>query len=104
RRRLRASASVLDHGGRCRLDLSMLMPKAAVPALQAALQVPPARDAVSVAADVAVIVIGVAVVALAIVLVIMILQVSGTNQDVRRSVRQNIGPVSDRARSISDNV
>jgi hypothetical protein len=62
------------------------------------------RDGLSVAADVAVIVIGVAIVLLAIVLAALLLRLIRVIGEARIGIRQNLGPVSDRARAISDNV
>jgi len=62
------------------------------------------RDGLSVASDVAIIVVAVAVVALALVAAATLLRVGGAVREMRIGVRQNLGPVSDRARSISDNV
>ena len=76
-----------------------------IPSIHAALQagaVP--RDSLSVAADVAVVAVGVAVVILVLVLIFVLLKVHRGLTEVRLGVRQNLGPVSDRARSISDNV
>jgi len=53
---------------------------------------------------VAMIVVGVAVVLLAVVASLLLLRLSGAVREMRIGVRQNLGPVSDRARSISDNV
>jgi hypothetical protein len=62
------------------------------------------RDGLSIAADVAVVLIGVAVIVLAIVTAWLLLRLNRTLGEVRLGVRQNLGPVSDRARAISDNV
>jgi hypothetical protein len=62
------------------------------------------RDGLSVAADVAVVVIGAAVVVLALVTAALLLRLSRTVGELRIGVRQNLGPVSERARAISDNV
>lgn len=67
-------------------------------------QVPVPRDGLSIAADVAVVVVGLAVLVLAIVAAALLLRLNRTVAEVRLGVRQNLGPVSDRARSISDNV
>ena len=72
--------------------------------LPALLQIPGARDSLSIAADVAGIVIAIAIVALAIVAGAVLLRLNRTLGELRLGVRQNLGPVSDRARSISDNV
>jgi hypothetical protein len=71
----------------------------------ALLQVPgPARDGLSVAADVSIIVVAVAVVVLAVMGSFLLLRLGGAVKEMRIGVRQNLGPVSDRARTISDNV
>ena len=62
------------------------------------------RDGLSVAADVAIVVIGVAIVLLAIVMAALLLRLNRAIGEARIGVRQNLGPVSDRARAISDNV
>ena len=64
----------------------------------------PARDSVAVAADVAVLVVGAAVVVLTLVLVWFFRGIRRTVDELRAQARQSFGPVSDRARSISDNV
>lgn len=70
----------------------------------ALLQAPLPRDGLSVAADIAIVGVGVAVVILAIVGSFLLLRINGAVKEMRIGVRQNLGPVSDRARSISDNV
>ena len=62
------------------------------------------RDGLSTAADIAVVLIGVAVVVLAIVTAALLLRLNRVIGELRIGVRQNLGPVSDRARAISDNV
>jgi hypothetical protein len=62
------------------------------------------RDGLSVAADVAIIVVAVAVVVLAAVTAHLLLKAGRAIGEIRLGVRQNLGPVSDRARAISDNV
>jgi len=69
----------------------------------ALLQVVP-RDGLSTAADVSVVVIAVAIVLLALVTGALLLRLNRTLAEIRIGVRQNLGPVSDRARAISDNV
>ncbi len=69
----------------------------------ALLQVLPG-DGLSVAADVAVVVVAVAVMFLALVTGALLLRLNRTIGEIRIGVRQNLGPVSDRARTISDNV
>lgn len=64
----------------------------------------PARDRIALAADVAVLVAALAMFVLALVSVRVMLQWRSTMAELRLTVRQNLGPVSDRARSISDNV
>jgi hypothetical protein len=73
------------------------------PLLYALLQVAP-RDGLSTAADIAVVVIGLAVVVLAVVTAALLLRLIRVIGELRIGVRQNLGPVSDRARAISDNV
>ena len=70
----------------------------------ALLQVPIPRDGLSVASDVAIVVTGLAVVVLALVGAAFLIRLNGAITEMRIGVRQNLGPVSDRARSISDNV
>lgn len=62
------------------------------------------RDGLSVAADVSIVVVAVAVVVLALVGSVVLFRLAGAIKEMRIGVRQNLGPVSDRARSISDNV
>ena len=62
------------------------------------------RDGLSTAADVAVVIVAVAVTFLAIVTGALLLRWNRTLGEIRLGVRQNLGPVSDRARAISDNV
>jgi phosphoglycerate-specific signal transduction histidine kinase len=62
------------------------------------------RDSLSVAADVAIVVVAVAVVILALVTAFLLLRIGRAVGEIRLGVRQNLGPVSDRARAISDNV
>jgi uncharacterized protein YoxC len=64
----------------------------------------PARDSVAVAADVAVLVVGAAVILLTLILVWFLRGIRRTVDELRAQARQSFGPVSDRARSISDNV
>jgi len=64
----------------------------------------PARDSVALAADVAVIVLGAAVILLAVAVFVFVRRVGRVVDDLRAQARQSFGPVSDRARSISDNV
>lgn len=62
------------------------------------------RDGLSVAADVAVVVVAASVVLLAGVVAFFLLRLASAVSEIRLAVRQNLGPVSDRARAISDNV
>ena len=62
------------------------------------------RDGLSIAADVAIVTIGIAIVLLAVVTAALLLRLNRTLGELRIGVRQNLGPVSDRARAISDNV
>lgn len=73
-------------------------------AFAAALQAPVPRDGLAVAADVAMVVVAVAVIVSVIALTLVLLKLMRVMGEVRLGVRQNFGPVSDRARSISDNV
>lgn len=77
----------------------MLMPILAAP-LQAA------SDGSSLAlwADLALVIIAVAIVAVALMGGMLMLRFNGILSEIQRSTRQNFGPVSDRARSITDNV
>ncbi|MDH3205250.1 MAG: hypothetical protein OEO79_01480 [Gemmatimonadota bacterium] len=70
----------------------------------ALLQVPIPRDGLSVAADIAIVVTSLAVVILTLVGAMFLIRLNGAVTEMRIGVRQNLGPVSDRARSISDNV
>ena len=73
--------------------------------IQAALpQVVMQRDALGIASDLAIVVTGLAVIALAGVLILSVLEVRSAIRELRIGIRQNLGPVSDRARSISANV
>ncbi len=72
-----------------------------VPAL---MQIAGPRDTISVAADVAGIVIAVAILVVVTMTGVLFIRVNRMLGEVRLGVRQNLGPVSDRARSISDNV
>ncbi len=73
--------------------------------IQAALpQVVQQRDALAIAADVAVVLTGIAVVILGVVTVLTLLELRSAFREVRSGIRDNFGPVSKRARSISDNV
>lgn len=72
--------------------------------VNAVLQVGAPRDGLSTAADVAVVVVAVAVVAMAIVVMMLSLRLYRTVAELRRSARLTLGPVSERARRVSDNV
>lgn len=63
-----------------------------------------AGDGLAMAADIAMIVVGVAIVVLAFAGVALARKINRTLDGMRTAVRQNLGPVSDRARAISDNV
>lgn len=67
-------------------------------------QSPLARDGLSTAADVAIVVTAAAVVVLAFLAGSFLISLRGALKEMRIGVRQNLGPVSDRARAISDNV
>jgi len=60
--------------------------------------------AISYWADVATIVIAVAVLVLLVVAIVLAARIAGLLKEARISMRQSFGPVSDRARSISQNV
>jgi uncharacterized protein YoxC len=62
------------------------------------------RDGLSVAADASIIIVAVAVVVLAIVLAIVLARVSKVLVEVRNGVRTHLGPISERARGIGENV
>lgn len=62
------------------------------------------RDAISVAADVAGIVVAIAVLVVVAIAGVLFMRINRILGEIRLGVRQNLGPVSDRARSISDNV
>jgi methyl-accepting chemotaxis protein len=68
------------------------------------IQAVPARDTLSVAADVSGIVIAAAIFVLVVLAGMLILRVNRLIGDVRTGLHHNLGPVSDRARGISDNV
>ena len=76
----------------------------ALPMLVQAQATPVGRDTLSMVADVAVISVAAAVLILALVLAFVLLKLQRGMNEIRIGVRQNLGPVSDRARSISDNV
>ena len=62
------------------------------------------RDGLSVAADVSIVIVAVAVVVLAIVLAVVLVRLSRVIAEIRGGVRQNLGPIVERARGISENV
>jgi len=62
------------------------------------------RDAVAQAADIAVIVAAAAVTIVALFAIVAMARFRKILDELRRSVHQNLGPVSDRARSISENL
>jgi uncharacterized protein YoxC len=62
------------------------------------------RDGLSVAADVSIVIVAVAVVVLAIVLAIVLARLSKVLGEIRSGVHHNLGPVSERARGIAENV
>ncbi|MDE0897874.1 MAG: hypothetical protein OSA81_02550 [Longimicrobiales bacterium] len=68
------------------------------------IQVPTGPLAISTAAQVAEVVIAGAILTLAILSTITFYRVNSIISEVRRAAHQSLGPVSDRARSISDNV
>ncbi len=61
-------------------------------------------DGLAMAADIATIVVGIAIVVVAFAGVALARKMSRTLDGVRSAVNQNLGPVSERARAISDNV
>jgi len=63
-----------------------------------------ARDGLGLAVDISLIVVAVAVVVMSLALARLMARADRTLKDVRAGVRQGLGPVSDRARAISDNV
>ena len=67
-------------------------------------QTVPARDGLAVAADISVVVVAVAVLILTVVAIAVLIRAHRTIGELRDGVRQSFAPVSDRARSISDNV
>lgn len=68
------------------------------------LQAAPGTGALATWANVAIIVIAVAFLAMAVMAGTLMLRFNRIMTELRRSTHQNFGPVSDRARSISDNV
>jgi hypothetical protein len=72
--------------------------------LATALQTTPPGDTLAAASDIATVVIAVAIVVVAVLGSFLLLRANRILSELRLGVRQNLGPVSDRARSISDNV
>lgn len=68
------------------------------------LQLSPARDTLGTVSDVASIVIAAAVLVLVILTAVLFLRISRILREIQLGVRQNLGPVSEKARSISANV
>jgi uncharacterized protein YoxC len=63
-----------------------------------------ARDGLGLAVDISLIVVAVAVVVMSLALARLMVRADRALKDVRAGVRQGLGPVSERARAISDNV
>ena len=72
--------------------------------IQAVVPVVEQRDALAIAAEVAVALGGLAVVVLGVVLVLTLLELRSTVREVRAGIRDHFRPVSDRAGAIADNV
>lgn len=72
--------------------------------LARAAQVAPPRDSIAVAADLASIVIAVSVLVVVALAGVLFLRIHRILGELRAGVSQGLGPVSDRARAISDNV
>jgi uncharacterized protein YoxC len=62
------------------------------------------RDGLSLAVDISVVVVAVAVVVMSLALARLVVRADRALKEVRGGVRQGLGPVSERARAISDNV
>ena len=62
------------------------------------------RDGLSVAADVSIVIVAVTIVVLVVVLAILLVRMNKVLLEVRNGVRNNLGPVSERARGIAENV
>jgi hypothetical protein len=62
------------------------------------------RDGLATAADVSIVIVAVTIVVLAVVLAIMLVRMNKVLVEVRNGVRNNLGPVSERARGIAENV
>ena len=62
------------------------------------------RDTIAQASDIAILVAAAAITFMALYLAWSVAKVRGVLQELRRAVHQNLGPASDRARSISENV
>jgi methyl-accepting chemotaxis protein len=63
-----------------------------------------ARDSIAVASDMVVLAGGTAVILLTVVVLLFVRRIGRVVDELRAHARQSFGPVSDRARSISDNV
>lgn len=74
------------------------------PTLALALQAASDGSSLALWADLALVVIAIAIVAVAVMGGMLMLRFNRILSEIQRSTRQNFGPVSDRARSISDNV
>lgn len=72
--------------------------------LAAWLQATPSVSGITIAADVAQIVIALAMLVLVLLVAALVLRLNRVVKELQRAAHQNFGPVSDRARSISDNV
>ena len=92
------------HGHRDVGRLDHYNPPIVTAALYALLQVQPARDTLAVVSEVAGIVIAAAMLILVFLAGLLFVRINRLLGEIRLGVRQNLGPVSDRARSISDNV
>jgi len=62
------------------------------------------RDTIAQASDIAILVAAAAITFMALYLAWSVAKVRGVLQELRQAVHQNLGPASDRARSISENV
>lgn len=92
------------HGHRDVGRLDHYNPRIVTATLYALLQVQPARDTLAVVSEVAGIVIAAAMLVLVFLAGLLFVRINRLLGEIRLGVRQNLGPVSDRARSISDNV
>lgn len=75
-----------------------------IPAFATLLQTATASPALATASAVSTIVIALAIVSMAVMCGLLFVRLNGILSELRRSAHQNFGPVSDRARSISDNL